>query len=292
LKRTEPLLGGRGLKVDRYTDAGAFLTATWPSLMAAEVENTIILTTARSVADGSRVLKQPPYFAAAIDGEQIACCAMRTPPWSMLVTHGTPDGIAALAGDAFEAFGRLPGVIGPCKAAEAFAEAWRARAGGRATISMRQRLHRTQHVNTDLPGTPGRLRKVIAGERALVVEWIRAFELEAIPNHPHDAEEAADRHLKSGALCFWDVGAPVAMCSNAGGAQSIARINLVYTPPDFRRQGYATAAVAALTRRLLDEGSRYCCLYTDLANPTSNSVYQRIGYQPVCDFDEYSFTEA
>lgn len=280
------------MQVDRYADAGAFLTAAKPWLVAAEVENNVILTTASSIADGSRVLKQPPYFAAAIDGPQIVCCAMRTPPWSMLVTHGTPGGIAALAADAFEAFGRLPGVIGPGPAAAAFAEAWRARAGGRATISMSQRLHRIKQVNTDLPVTPGRLRKVTAGERALAVEWIRAFELEAIPNHPHDAEEAADRHLRSGALCFWDNDKPVAMCSNAGVVQSIARINLVYAPPAFRRRGYATAAVAALTRRLLDDGSRYCCLLTDLANPTSNSIYQRIGYQPVCDLDEYSFTEA
>jgi predicted GNAT family acetyltransferase len=75
-------------------------------------------------------------------------------------------------------------------------------------------------------------------------------------------------------------------------ARGNARINLVYTPPDLRRRGYATAAVSALTRRLLDSGRRYCCLYTDLANPTSNSVYRRIGYRPVCDIDEYSFEES
>jgi predicted GNAT family acetyltransferase len=82
------------------------------------------------------------------------------------------------------------------------------------------------------------------------------------------------------------------MCANAGVAQSITRINLVYTPPDRRRRGYATAAVAALTQQLLNSGSRYCCLYTDLANPTSNSVYRRIGYRPVCDIDQYSFPES
>lgn len=70
------------------------------------------------------------------------------------------------------------------------------------------------------------------------------------------------------------------------------RINLVYTLPDLRRRGHATAAVAALTKRMLDSGGRYCCLYSDLANPTSNSVYRRIGYRPVCDIDQYSFSDS
>jgi predicted GNAT family acetyltransferase len=277
------------LQVDQYADASAFLKATKPWLATAEIENNVILSIAGSVADGTRVLKELPYFAAAIDGQQLDCSAMRTPPWVMLVTNGTARGLAALAADACEAFGRLPGVTGPSQAAAGFAEAWLALAGGRATISMRQRLHQIQHVNSDLPAVPGVLREATASERALAVEWTKAFEREAIPNHPHQAEEAVDRHLKARTLYFWDAGRPVAMCSNAGGAQSSTRINLVYTPPDLRRRGYATAAVAALTRWLLDSGSRHCCLYTDLANPTSNSVYQHIGYRPVCDIDQYSF---
>ena len=79
---------------------------------------------------------------------------------------------------------------------------------------------------------------------------------------------------------------------HSGGVSTCARINLVYTLPAFRARGYATAAVAALTRRLLAGGSRYCCLYTDLANRTSNSVYRRIGYLPVCDIDQYTFAAA
>ena len=210
----------------------------------------------------------------------------------MLVTNGTKRGLAALAADAFGALGRLPGVTGPRQSAAGFAEAWLALSGGRATISMRQRLHRIEHVNADLPAVQGRLREVTPSERALAVEWALAFVREAIPNRPSEAEEGVDRHLRAGTLYFWDDGRPVAMCATPGGAPSGARINLVYTPPDLRRRGYATAAVSDLTRRLLDGGSRYCCLYTDLANPTSNSVYRRIGYRPVCDIDEYSFAES
>jgi predicted GNAT family acetyltransferase len=93
-------------------------------------------------------------------------------------------------------------------------------------------------------------------------------------------------------LYCWDDGGPVTICATPGGTGRVARINLVYTPPHVRGRGYATAAVSALTQQLLNDGHRYCCLYTDLANPTSNSIYARIGYQPVCDVDQYTFTEA
>lgn len=277
------------LQVRRYASADAFLADTLSWLSKAEIENSVMLSLARSIADGTRVLEEPAYFAAATDGAQFECCALRTPPWVMLVTRGTARGLSALAADAREAFGSLPGVTGPAEAAAAYAGAWVALAGGHAKIDMRQRLHSLQSVSNDLPTTPGTLREVSAGERALAIEWTRAFELEAIPNHPHGAASVVDRHLRAGTLYFWDIDHPVAMCANAGGTGSSARINLVYTPAGLRGHGYATAAVAALTRRLLGAGRRSCCLNTDLSNPTSNSIYRRIGYRPLCDFDLYRF---
>lgn len=280
------------LQVHRYADAGAFLNAAGTWLASTEVENNVMLTIASSIADGTRTLKESPYFAAAVDGNEIDCCASRTPPHNMLITSGTPHGLAALAADAFGAFGRLPGVNGPRQAAAGFVEAWLAVAGGRADISMRQRLHKLDRLNPDLPVVKGTLRVVDPSERDLAVEWVLAFAREALPDAPTgDIAEGVDRHLSRRTLYFWDDGAPVTMCADAGSSGSIARINSVYTPPERRRRGYATAAVAALTRLLLDGGRRYCCLYTDLANSTSNSVYRRIGYQPVCDIDQYTFSE-
>ena len=68
------------------------------------------------------------------------------------------------------------------------------------------------------------------------------------------------------------------------------RVNAVYTPPGLRGRGYASACVAALSQKLLDEGRRYCFLFTDLANPTSNRIYQAVGYEAVVDVDEYKFS--
>lgn len=158
------------MQVHRYSDAGAFLNAAGAWLSASEVENNVLLTTASALADGTRVLEDPPYFAVVVDGNEIDCCAGRTPPHRLLVTKGTEPGMAALAADAFGALGRLPGVNGPRDATAAFAAAWLALAGGQATISVRMRLHAIERVSPDLPVSPGGLRQVTSVERDQAVQ--------------------------------------------------------------------------------------------------------------------------
>jgi len=278
------------MRVERYRDAGAFLDAAGPWLLRTEVENNVMIGIARSLADGSRLPKEPAFFAAAIDGGSIAACATRTPPHALLVTTGEPAALAALAADAFDAFGKLAGVNGPCEAAADFANAWTALAGGRMSLRTRLRLHRIDRIDTGLlPEARGQLREAAAEERALAVQWFTAFAREATPDHPLEAEATIDRYFRTAGLYLWDDGAPVTLCAHSPIASGAARVSLVYTPPQFRRHGYATAATAELTRRLLAAGAPYCCLYTDLANPTANGIYGRIGYRPVCDFDEYAF---
>ena len=64
----------------------------------------------------------------------------------------------------------------------------------------------------------------------------------------------------------------------------------MYTPPAERKKGYASAAVAALSQRLLDEGSPRCFLFANAGNATANKIYQALGYEPVCDFRLYDFS--
>ena len=97
--------------------------------------------------------------------------------------------------------------------------------------------------------------------------------------------------LKAGSLFVWDDDGPVSMASWSGRTRNGVRVNLVYTPRERRSRGYATACVAALTERLLAEGKQYCCLFTQLANPVSNRIYQRIGYRAVCDFTDIQWAK-
>lgn len=276
------------MEVVRWSDAAAFLASAEPWLLQAEIENNVIVSLARSIADGSRVLQQTPYFAAAYQGDRVVCCALRTPPYRLVVSAGPADALAALAQDAFAAFGSLPGVNGPTAAAGAFAAAWTALTADRARISTRLRIHATERVAPDLPPASGVLRRATPADRDLAVRWFTDFAREALPDQPSEAEAAADRHLRCNTLFFWCDDAPVALCGHAGRTANGARVGPVFTPKPFRGRGYGTAAVAELTRRLLAEGG-YCSLYTDLANPTSNSIYRRIGYRPLCDVDEYAF---
>jgi predicted GNAT family acetyltransferase len=92
-------------------------------------------------------------------------------------------------------------------------------------------------------------------------------------------------------LFVWDHAGPVSMASATGLTPNGIRVNGVYTPPEHRGRGYATACVAALSARLLADGRRFCFLFTDAANPTSNAIYRRIGYVPVAEVQEYRFEE-
>jgi predicted GNAT family acetyltransferase len=141
-------------------------------------------------------------------------------------------------------------------------------------------------------GVSGRMRAATREDRDLLVAWIRAFAEEALPkDDPMDPERVVDLRLQgpSVGLVLWEDGDPVALAGAGGPTPNGIRIGPVYTPPAHRRRGYASALVAGLSQRLLDEGRTFCFLHTDLSNPTSNRIYVDIGYEPVCDSRNYRF---
>jgi uncharacterized protein len=125
-------------------------------------------------------------------------------------------------------------------------------------------------------------------DRALLLEWLPAFDAEISLEIMEDLERIVINRLKTQNTYVWEDNAPVSLAAGRQFSGTASRINLVYTPPAYRRKGYATACVAALSQKLLDEGCERCFLLTDLANPTSNHIYREIGYVPVCDWHEYS----
>ena len=197
-------------------------------------------------------------------------------------------GIAVLVDDVGRVYASLNGVGGPAADAEAFARAWVARHGGTWKTRFRMRIHELTRVSFAGPLAPGSLRKATETDLPLAREWVDAFVRDvglavAVP-------DMAQRLVARGLLFFWiDAGRECAMVSSSRETRSGCAINMVYTPPQLRRAGYATAAVATLSDTLLKGGRRFCCLYTDLANPTSNSIYAKIGYRPIRDDVEIDF---
>jgi predicted GNAT family acetyltransferase len=176
-----------------------------------------------------------------------------------------------------------PGVNGSAPAAQAFAAAWERRTGTAAEVKMRQRLFRLDRLRSPDPLPEGAVRVASASDRRLVRGWFTAFEQEAQGGGPV-REALIDDRLGHGGILVWEVdGAPVAMAGRTRVAAGMARVGPVYTPPAHRRRGYGAAVTATLTRSALDAGAEHVVLFTDLANPTSNKIYQRLGYRPVDD---------
>jgi uncharacterized protein len=234
---------------------------------------------------------EEPYFAVALDGGRVVAATMRTPPHNLILTEVDDPG--ALAEDAHSAFGSLPGVGGPREPVGRFAEIWQARTGAQAEISMRLRIYEAEETRPP-EGVPGRMRPYEDRDRELVIAWMDAFVDEAMTEPPPDtSEEWLERRLdnRDSGILIWEVdGEAVSMGGYGGTTPNGNRIGPIYTPPELRRRGYASALTAELTQMILDRGRRFCFLFTDLANPTSNSIYQQIGYRPVADADQWKFS--
>ena len=126
-------------------------------------------------------------------------------------------------------------------------------------------------------------------DAGIVSEWCRAFAAET-QTLPESAPRVAE-HIKNDSISLWTDPEPVAMAVASANTPNGGRVGGVYTPPHLRGRGYASALVAQLSQSILDSGKRFCFLFTDLANPTSNSIYRKIGYEPVSDFAEYRFAD-
>ena len=278
------------MKLTRHESADDFLAQAGEFLDAREAEHNLILGLTSRLQVAPLLFGEPAYYAVVEEGGRVVGATMRTPPHNLILSE--LDDLAAigpLLEDVRAVFGSLPGVVGPKEAVAKFAAAWPAE----ARLEIAQRAFRAGHVDTPT-GVPGRMRDYEWRDRELAARWMDAFAEEALPEPPPGtSEEFVDRREEDpdGGIVFWeDDGAAVSTAGFGGRTPNGVRIGPVYTPPELRGRGYASALTAAVTQRLLDGGLRFCFLFTDLANPTSNSIYQRIGYEPVSDFDSWSFS--
>jgi uncharacterized protein len=240
-----------------------------------------------------------PYFAAVTHDETVVLAALRTPPHDLVLSEADdPPAIEVLASDVSDAFDHLPGVLGPKELSRRFAQVW----GRPAELGMSQRIYLAETVRPpgDVPGSP---RRADAADRTLLIQWLEGFQ-EDVEGSTTTTARAGLRRLRSpadivndylsrraneGGLYVWEDGEPVSLCGCGSPTPNGIRVGPVYTPPKLRRRGYASAITADVTVGALASGRRFCFLFTDLANPTSNRIYQRIGYEPVSDVDEYRF---
>ena len=278
------------MKIERHRDAESFLARAEPWLLAAEPENNLIIGIAYRLLAGAERYEQPVYLASVREGDRVCGAAFRTPPHQLGLTELAPGAAALLVDDIGEVYAELPGVVGPPGPAAEFAGLWVARHGGQTSVRTRLRVHALSTVVWPRKPPAGRLRAARADDADIAAAWSIEFVRETgIANTPREFGSAL---IAAGRLFFWEDGGVKCMLASTRETPNGACINAVYTPPELRGRGYASAAVAALSQRFLDGGAEFCCLYTDLANPTSNAIYRALGYDPVCDSVEIAFLPA
>jgi predicted GNAT family acetyltransferase len=230
---------------------------------------------------------------------ELVLAALMTPPHNLILHAAQQEGLGeaqtALA-DALQSAGRqVPGVNGPAQLSGAFARLWTQRTGQTPALAMHERVYELRRVTPPSQPPSGSMRLAQEAEIEFLADWSQAFEEEAI-GAVRDWEDLLRRtrfRIEDGSLFVWEnEGQPVSMTATTRPTRSGITIGLVYTPAAQRRRGYASALVAAVSQRMLDSGRQFCTLFTDLSNPTSNAIYQQIGYVPVGDFDEYRFAPA
>lgn len=277
------------MQVIRHSTAAKFLARSKPSLEKAEAENNLILGISRYFENHPRHTSVAPNFLTIEDASTLLGAALMVPPRNLIITGMPQPALIALATYCLETTVPVPGVVGPKDAARFFADYWKQRTGKAVRLKMGQRIYACERVLIQKRNRGG-LRAATEDDQALATRWAAEFCRDAGLDDEIDSMKARIPNLIATASLFlWDdqqtVSAALVQRETAHGIS----ISMVYTPAPLRRHGYATSCVAAVTQRMLDSGKRFCCLYTDLTNPTSNSIYQKIGYRPVCDSEDLAF---
>jgi FR47-like protein len=271
-------------------DLGDYVAVAGGFLRSRPVEHTIQLAVIETlrIRGGSAFGEVAPLFGWWRSGGGAAAGHVRaaflhTPPFPALLTALPPDSARPLAEQLVARRRQLPGVHAEQDDAADFAVAWGELTGADAKPFRRSRLFRLAELAPHLPHPRGAARVAGTADRDLLVSWLAAFARE-LADMAGDLPGAIDDRLSYGGLTLWEVdGSAVSLAGANRPAAGVVRIGPVYTPPDRRQRGYAGAATVAVSRAALEAGARDVVLFTDLANRTSNALYQRLGYRPVQD---------
>lgn len=301
-------------------DVTQFLAVAGPYLRREHVRNTVILTVTENMrvaagqsasgpfdgdpanrpllgwwtepaAPATSADEAAPATSADPAGAEVAGAFLHTPPFPVVLTAVAPAVAAELATVTL-ADRPVPGVNAHPEVAGAFAAAWQRAHGGVIHVHTSMRLYRLAELSWPDPAPAGTARVAGQPDLPLVADWFSAFAFEVDDmGRGSDQTAAARERISHGGITLWEAGGEtVAMAGATRQVAGMARIGPVYTPPAHRGRGYGSAVTAAASRRLTDSGVADVVLFTDLANPVSNSIYQRIGYQPVEDRVSLEFT--
>jgi predicted GNAT family acetyltransferase len=285
------------------TDPAEFLAAARDYLTADPVISTVVTTNAHRMVsqqpDSSLHRDRHWWLVVIADSGAVVGAGMRTATFSPYPPFLLPmpnEAAAALARALHERGEEVLGVNGALPSVELFAAELARLQGGHVEVAQRTRLYELGELSPPRP-VPGGLLAATEGDVDLVTQWMAAFMSDADEQagrprgtSAHEVPDRAEtlRRLDAGGLWFWvdGNGEPVHLTGANPPSFGVARVGLVYTPPAQRGRGWASNAVAEVSRRIQAGGAR-ACLFTDQANPTSNKIYAGLGYEPVAEMAEH-----
>jgi len=277
--------------VVRHSDPEAFLAAAAPVLARSAASAAAFRAWVGGLKAEPRPQDGSPYLATYGDGASFGA-ALARPDGPLVFEDSDPAAARAFAHDLAPERPQLVCIVGTRRACEAFAHAWRERTGRNAVLRYTLRHHMLTQVEP-VPAVSGAVRIAIPDDGDWLSEAQYAFMKEAgVPDNPERMRASIPSRITQGRFWIWDDGGAVAYAGWSAAGAGAARIAPVYTLLAMRRRGYATALVAALARALLAAGNERLFLLTDLANPTSNAIYARIGFAPGPDVDHFDFVDA
>jgi len=289
-----------GMELRFFDEPREFLRVTGDYLARQPVVSTVVATVAERIVRERTAgipwpVGVPCWFVAVLQDGDVLGAAMRTAPFGAYPLFLLPmpeDAARELAHVVLERSEQVSAANGALPAVQLFCDEVAARRGGLAEVALHMRLFELDRL-VEPPPVEGRLRRAQSDEEALVMRWYDAFMVDAdeqagrpAGTSAHEAPEAGvvRRNIQEGRILVWEdiSGKPVSVVGASQPAYGVSRVGPVYTPPKNRGKGFASAAVAEVSRRILAQGAR-ACLFTDQANPTSNKIYQRLGYRAVVD---------
>lgn len=236
---------------------------------------------------------EPPVMLSVLDAGRVVGMAIMTQGRKLILSRfetKTEDAVVPLVRHLHMNEIPIPGVVGPEEEARVFSDFWvEAVSGASSILTMRMRAFEIREIAC-VPLSEGTMRLAYMDDHALMARWTAEFSGQiGESTDPEAAASAAERFIQTEQLYIWDRGGPVSMAKTSRATRNGITINGVYTPAEHRNKGYATSCVWSLTKKLLSEHYSFCSLFTDQLNPTSNSIYQNIGYRPVGDALTYDF---
>lgn len=270
------------LSVVSDTNVDEFLKSAGPLLYAQEAANSLMLgiclgLESSSVSNGTKLLR-------VTEAGNTYLAAIQTPPYNLIISFGNREHLASLANYLVSQKILIPGVVGPENEAKTFADIWTSLAGQRCKLGMDQRIYQLYRVN--MPAAEGILKPGDTADLQVIGTWIYEFGQESLPEREkptlEQSMDLARKSISSHSSFLWiRDNEPVSVAHLGRPTKNGISIRAVYTPAQFRKNGFGSAIVAHLSKKQLEDGKNFCVLYTDSANQTSNKIYQEIGYELV-----------